>query len=107
MSLPQLAPTSPYSQAVISAASSGNNTLVAAVSAKSIRVYRIAVTLAAGTVTFQDGASTALTGALATTAMVLEDPQGNPLFITTAGNAFVAALSGANQLSGTIWYIQA
>lgn len=107
MSLPDLAPTSPYSQAAISAASSGDNTLVAAVAGKSIRVYRIVFTLAAGSVAFKDGASTSLTGAMTATAGVLEDPIGNPLFITTAGNAFIANLSGANQLSGVIYYVTA
>lgn len=97
---------SPYLTAAISVNSSGDNDLVAAVASQTVRVYRIVFTLAAGTVTFKDGASTSLSGAMTTTAMVLEDPLGNPLFVTTAGNAFKANLSGANQMSGTIWYQQ-
>lgn len=105
MSYPQVVLLSPYTQAAISCASSGNNTLIAAVSSKSIRVYQIMFTLASGTVTFRDGASTDLSGALNAIAGVLDDPLGNPIFITTAGNAFVANLSGANQLSGVIYYV--
>lgn len=107
MSLPEVPLTSPYSQAAITTASSGDNTLVTAVAGKTIRVYKILLTLAAGTVTFKDGAGTSLTGAMTLSGLIMEDPNGNPLFMTSAGNAFIANLSGANQMSGTIWYVTA
>lgn len=98
--------TSKYTQAAISAAASGDNTLIAGTAGQTIRVFRILYTLAAGTVTFKDGASN-LTGALGgagPSGLVLESTDGNPLFVTTDAAAFIANLSGANQLSGAIWY---
>lgn len=96
-----------YASAVISCNSSGDNTIIAGVAQQTIRVFRIVLTLAAGTITIKDGASTSLTGALATNALAL-DPQcpGDPLFVTSAGNGLVFNLSGANQCSGVIWYAQ-
>lgn len=90
----------------IDCALSGDNVLIPAVAGRSIRVFRIAFTLAGGNVRFLDGAGgTALSGPMAAAAGVLEDmPLGNPIYVTTPGNAFVANLSGANQLSGTVWY---
>lgn len=98
--------SSEYATAAISTASSGDNTLVAGVANKTIRVHKIMLTLAAGTITFKDGASTSLSGAMTLTGLVLEPTDDNPLFVTSAGNGFVANLSGANQLSGTVWYTQ-
>lgn len=96
---------SPYLSAAISATTSGANTLVAGIPGKTIRVYRIMFTLAAGTVIFKDSAI-ALSGAMTLTALYMEDPSGDPLYVTTDGNDFVATLSGTNQMSGTIWYQQ-
>jgi len=99
--------TSAYSRAKIDVAGAGDNTLVALAAAQTIRVFRILLTLVAGTIKFRDGTGGAdLTGAMSLSAIVLESNDGNPLYITTAGNAFVANLSGANQLSGTVWYTQ-
>lgn len=99
------ATTSTYTQAAISTASSGDNTLVAGTANQTIRVYRIMWTLASpGTVTLKDGASTSLTGALSAVTGLIESTDGNPLFVTTAGNAFIANLSAAIQMSGAIWY---
>jgi len=95
---------SAYSQAKIDLAGAGDNNLVAGTALQTIRVFRILLTLAAGTIKFKDGAGTDLTGALSLSAIVLESNDGNPLYITSAGNAFIGNLSGANQLSGTIWY---
>lgn len=98
--------TSPYTQAAISTASSGDNTLVSGTAQQTIRVFKIVWTLAAGTITLKDGAGTSLTGAMAATVGVLESTDQNPIFVTSAGNAFIANLSGANQLSGAIWYVK-
>lgn len=94
-----------FKVAAIDAASSGANTLIAGAAGKTIRVYRIVFSLASGTIIFKDG-STALSGAMTLTSLVLESQNDEPLFVTTAGSHFVATLSGANQLSGTIWYTQ-
>lgn len=94
---------SPPDSAPISCALSGDNILIAGVSGSFLRIFRVAFTLAAGTVTFKDGANL-LSGAMAAAAGVLEDPEGNPIFMCGAGNGFLANLSGTNQLSGTVWY---
>jgi hypothetical protein len=96
----------PLANAAISCNANGDNTLISGVSGKTIRVFKIAWTLAAGTLTLKDGASTTLTGAMSATAGVLESTDGKPLWLTGAGNNFVANLSGANQLSGCVWYEQ-
>lgn len=97
--------TSQYTPAVVSAATSGANILIAGIPNQTIRVFRMMFTLAAGTITFKS-ASTSLSGAMTCTALILESMDGNPLYVTAAGDDFVATLSGANQLSGTIWYTQ-
>jgi hypothetical protein len=96
--------------AVIDAATSGNNTLVAAVSAKKIRVTSMFL-VAAGTVDvrFESGAGgTALTGQMSlvsTTGFVLPyNPNG---WFETASNTLLnLELSGAISVDGAITYIE-
>ena len=97
-------------RAAIDAASSGDNTLVAAVTGKKIRVLSLFY-LAAGTVTtrFESGAGgTALTGQLqhtAQTGMVLPDnPHG--WFETAAGSLLNLELSGAVSVDGALTYVE-
>lgn len=95
--------------AAINAASSGDNTLVAAVTGKRIRVHAYELS-ASGAVNakFKDGASTDLTGLLYLAAAgsgadALErtnDSDG--LFQTTAGNGLVLNLSGAVAVGGLV-----
>jgi hypothetical protein len=99
--------TARTTQASISAATSGDNTLVAGTAAQTIRVHRIfLVCNAAVNIAFKDGAATALTGTmnmLANGSFTL-DMATDPWFVTTAGNAFVLNLSAAVQVSGRVYY---
>lgn len=96
--------------AAIDAATSGDNTLVAAVTDKKIRVLSL-VLVSAGTVTarFESGAGgTALTGQMTlavNTGFVLPF---NPLgwFETTAGALLNLELSGAVSVDGSLSYIE-
>jgi hypothetical protein len=97
--------------AAVNAASLGDNTLVAAVAGKRIRVHAYELS-SAGVVTakFKDGAATDLTGPLtlaaagaaADAAERTNDSDG--LFQTTAGNALVLNLSAAIVVGGFIDY---
>ncbi len=98
----------PVISAAVSAASSGANTAVAAVTARRIRVHQLAL-IAAGTVTAQF--KTAAAGANLTGAMSLI--AGVPLvlpysergwFDTVAGDLLNLNLGGAVQVSGVIGY---
>jgi hypothetical protein len=102
---PAIPTVSEYTVAAVNFSASGDNTVIAGTAAQTIRVYGIALTNAATaiTLTFKDGASISLSGALSLSAMVL-DRDGQPHFVTTAGNAFVINLSGTSQVSGTIWF---
>lgn len=92
----------------LSDAASGDNTIVALVSGKRIKVYAV-VLIARGTVnvTFKSGASTSLTGAMQFQARegftVAVAP---PAFVlaTAAGEAFVMNLSAAVQVDGWVAY---
>lgn len=100
--------------AVINTASSGNNTLVAGVTSRRIKVVNY-VLVAAGALTIQflDG-STALTGAMSLiTGVPLSSPSApvnfsngqEALFQTSMGNALVLALSAGTQVSGHLSFI--
>lgn len=93
--------------ATISFSSSGDNTVVAATAAQSIRVYRMTFVVSADTViTIKDGAGTSLTGAMtffAGGAYVLEWSDV-PWYTTTAGNAFIINQTGTAQVSGRVEY---
>lgn len=100
--------TSRLTSATISISTATSTSVVAAASGQTVRVYSIILNVA-GTqgVTIKDGA-TALTGdiALSTGGGFILDPQPDPWFITTAGNALVITTDSAVQTSGTIYYIQ-
>jgi hypothetical protein len=98
----------PVKFAKIDAASSGNNTLVAAVTGKKIRVLNY-VLIAGGTVTatFQSGAGgTALTGAMPFVANggVAPGLDETGHFETAAGSLLNLSLNGAVQVSGHLKY---
>jgi len=96
--------TSKYTDASISISSSGDNTIVSGTAAQTIRVFRLMLACASGVnVTFKDGASTSLTGAMPFGGIVL-DASGDPWFVTSSANAFVINLSGAVQCSGKLSY---
>lgn len=96
--------------AKIDAAGSGNNTIVAAVSGKKIRVISMFY-MAAGTVTvrFESGADgTALTGQMehsAQTGAVLP-PNEDGWFETASGSLLNMELSGAVSIDGAVTYIE-
>ena len=97
--------------AVISASSSGNNTLVAGVTGKKIRVVSLFY-MAAGTVTvtFQSGAGgTAITGAIAHTAQtgVVLNENFSGWFQTLAnGDLLNVNLNAAISIAGSLSYIE-
>lgn len=96
--------------AKIDAAASGDNTVVAAVASKKIRVLSLFY-LAAGTVTvrFESGASgTALTGQMEHTAQtgVVLPPAEDGWFETASGQLLNLELSGAISVDGGISYIE-
>ena len=98
--------------AAIDAASSGNNTLVAAVSGKKIRVLALFITMTGTLVTirFEDGADgTALTGQLGPTAGQTIVLPFNPVgwFETSAATLLNMELSGAQSVDGALTYIEA
>lgn len=94
--------------APVTFAASGDNTLVAAVAGKVIKLVRIFVVAAAATnLTFKDGA-VALSGALPMTAngSVTLDLSDSPWFSTSSvSNNLILNSSAAVQVSGTVYYI--
>lgn len=96
--------------AVIDTAAGSTVALVAASGTKTVRVYAVYLTLAAGTITFKQG-STALTGAMTLTSLAL-DPlemasgEWVPHFIGASGAAINMTFSGTNQCSGYAIYTQ-
>ena len=101
-------------RAAISASSSGNNTLVAAVTGKQIWVLKVAM-MSNGTVNakFQSGASgTDLTGLfylVANTGFVMPQDggeQATPWFVTATGSLLNLNLSGSVAVGGVLTYIE-
>jgi len=97
-----------YKSAVVSVASSGDNTIVALVASKKIKVYAISINFA-GTVTakWKDGASTDLTGAQSfqtREGYTISVTPPSYLFTTSAGNALILNLSDAIGARGWISY---
>ena len=94
--------------AVINAALTGDNTIVAAVPGRAIWVWKMLNVVGAATnLTMKDGASTALTGAmpLVANASIALPFDGQPWFRTSPGNAFIINSSGTTvQQSGNLWY---
>jgi hypothetical protein len=95
-----------FTTAVVSAAASGDNTIIAAVTGAPIKVWKIAFTTAAAVnVVFKTG-TTALSGAYVfggNGSLVLYY-DGSPHYIALPGSAFVINLSGAVGIAGTVWY---
>jgi hypothetical protein len=99
-------------RAAIDAATSGNNTLVAAVSGKKIRVLALFATMTGSAVTirFEDGADgTALTGQMGPTSGQTIVLPFNPVgwFETSAATLLNMELSGAQSVDGVLVYIEA
>lgn len=97
-----------FTTAALSFSSSGDNTAVAASTGKTIKIWKLAFTVAgAVNPTFKDGASTSLSGAFVLTANgsnLVFDYDGSPWWVTSPGNAFIINLSGAVALTGQVWY---
>ena len=97
-------------RAVINVAGSGNNTLVAAVTGKKIRVLSYVI-VAGGAVTARfesDADGTALTGEMelaANQVLAPPDPRGGH-FETAAGELLNLELSGAVNVDGYLSYIE-
>ena len=99
-------------RAVIDAATSGNNTLVAAVTGKKIRALAAFFTMTgtAVTIRFEDGAGgTALTGQMGPTAGQTIVLPFNPVgwFETSDATLLNLELSGAQSVDGSLVYIEA
>ena len=99
-------------RAVIDAASSGNNTVVAAVTGKKIRVLALVMTMTgtAVTIRFEDGASgTALAGQMQPTQGQTVTLPFNPVgwFETSAATLLNLELGGAQSVDGVLVYIEA
>lgn len=96
-------------RASLSAPSSGNNTVVAAVTGKRLAVVSaFLVATAAVSAQFRSGATTALTGAMALAAnggLVLGGP-GVPWLVTASGEALTLNLSGAVAVNGAVVYAE-
>lgn len=96
--------------AVLAFTAAGDNTIIAAVAGSPIVVWKIAFTThAAETIAFFDSASANLLalGSFEFTAagsLVLDGPEGFPLFRTTIGNALIANLATGVAIKGIVWY---
>jgi len=90
----------PY-RAVISTATSGDQTIVAAVSGKRIVVLNYLMTVSTNTVTWKSG-STAISGAMDESHSVRDPDAG--LIETALGEALVLNLGSAVQVSGFLTY---
>lgn len=98
--------------AVISFSSSGDNTVVAGVTAQTIRVWKLFVVNSdastATNITFKDSTPTSLSGAfrLVSGGSTVLDLDGEPWYVTASGKGFVINSSAAVQLSGTVYFTQ-
>lgn len=102
--------TQSFKRAVIDVASLGDNTIVAAVTGKKIRVFQV-VLISAGTTTvrFESGAGgTALTGQLSLAANVGFSTGWCPVghFETAAGSLLNLELSAAISVDGWLVYLE-
>lgn len=108
---PSATSTSQFTHAAISSSSTGDITIIGGTSLQTIRVMELHIQLSGLTtgtsvVTFKDGASTALTGAYTfrNGGEFGRENNGDPLFITSAGNAFIINQSATAQISGYVKY---
>lgn len=101
----------PVKRAAVAATTLGDNTLVAAVSGKAIRVLSVALVASGGanTVRFESGAGgTALTGQMdlgADGQLVLQDNPGG-WFVTAAGALLNLELSAGTSVAGCLTYVE-
>lgn len=94
---------------VLAFTAAGDNTIIAAVAGAPLVIWKVAFTThAAEIVAFYDGASpTTPLGSFEFTAagsLVLDGPEGFPLFRTTIGNALIANLATGVAIKGICWY---
>lgn len=97
--------------APVSASSSGDNTIVAAVTSRRIKVIAFLMQAVGTTVTakWKDGASVDLTGGLlfnAREGVTASVDAPSWLFATTAGNALVLNLDAAQAVTGFVTYFE-
>jgi hypothetical protein len=98
--------TSLYTAANVSVSASGDNTVVAGVVSQTIRLYALALTLAAPVdVTLKDG-STVLGTFQGVTSLIFDPLIGNPRWVTSAGNNLIVNLASAVACKGTVWFTQ-
>lgn len=99
--------TAALTRAALSISTAGDNTVVGGTALQTIRVHKLFLVCAASVnVTFKDGASTSLSGAMSFNAGsgLLLPFDTEPWFVTTAGNAFIINLGSAKQVSGVVYY---
>lgn len=103
-SVPQL------TQAAVSFNTTGDNTIVAAVAAQTIRIHRLILSVSTPTnLIFKDSTPTNFSGAMpfaANGGLILDFDSGEPWYKTAVGKAFVINQSGTAQVSGTVYYEQ-
>lgn len=102
----------PFQQLPINISAGGDNTIIAGIANKQIKVFRLKL-LTAGAVVIlvKDGPGTVLDGPLSFSSnegMVLDWPgyDGPPWYTTSPGNDFVMNLSTGVQIGGNLDYIQ-
>lgn len=94
-------------RAPINISATGDNVVIAAQAGQRITVYKLWFQLGGtSALTFKDGASTnfAPSITLNAAATFTQPSDGEPWFVTTAGNAFMINLSVGAQMSGMIYY---
>lgn len=92
---------------LIACGSSGDNTLVAGVSGKIIRVRRIILSAESGvTMKLKDGAADEMCHLYTMRSTVVEENPGDWLFVLQPGNGLVLNLSSAVNVGGAVWYTQ-
>lgn len=90
-------------------ATSGDSTIVSGVASQTIKVWKMIISYAASPVTLliKDGAGTTLlTVPLNTYGSMVLDFDGEPWFVTSAGNGLVFNLSAAVQIYGRVYFTQ-
>jgi hypothetical protein len=94
----------------VNISASGPSVLVPGVAGKTIRVYRLQITVSrAATLIFENDDSSVPDGPLVFPAAgsLTWDNTGEAWFVTGAGKGFQLNLSAAVQVAGNIWYVQA
>lgn len=92
----------------IDVASAGDNTIVAAVTGKKIRVLQYALVVSAATTVIWKSGTTAITGdmSFAANGGISSSFSPSGLFETAAGEALVLYLSASNPVSGHLVYAE-